>query len=199
MQGNVGRQEIADAFAAWSLARTTGGGGGSPQAIFYQLDTDTTDLNVSNLTDSKDWNVLRHLIPPAKHYGFDILLVHATIYISGEIEVEHAYKDYGETYDEADYTWDDAKEVYISAKTQWAVTTLGGQPLAFQQNQVTAALDAKLRGHTNPNYPVFNYYFDIDSYKDDDFDIYDSSHSVGCFFVIRTDGIRNLTDSFSCN
>ncbi|KAF6760465.1 hypothetical protein DFP72DRAFT_73248 [Ephemerocybe angulata] len=121
------RPEIATVFAAWrsSLSAGVKVNDSIPDHIIYQLDgTYANGVDAIGITHPKDKLVLGHFAPPAKHFGFEILLAHVTFTESSSWEHYRDYKEYDEEYDVDDYEVGDHGE--ISLDVECLLTALDG-------------------------------------------------------------------------
>jgi len=168
-------QEIADAFSAWSLllnnenkAKATATDVG-PDFIFYHLnEVYTSSDTASDLADPEDRAVLSHLSPPAKYYGFKILLAHVQIHTSRQWEESHAYKDYdyAEVYEAEDFNLLEGNDD-VEIETEWEVTDLWGRKINCDDMEAIKELDREImkRQVSSP----FNCHIDL--YDDEDMDL----------------------------
>ncbi|KAF6760433.1 hypothetical protein DFP72DRAFT_882180 [Ephemerocybe angulata] len=132
------RPQIATAFAAWAkhqARRIVLDSAPTGHVLFHLNETyrtkdtlSTEVVDVGSITDADDKLILGYLAPPAKYFGFRILLAHAVIPGTATFRVarKHGPVD-GRMYKVEDYNLDSWGESESEFVVEWTLTGLDGQ------------------------------------------------------------------------
>ncbi|KAF5339637.1 hypothetical protein D9611_011405 [Ephemerocybe angulata] len=132
------RPQIATAFAAWAkhqARRIVLDSAPTGHVLFHLNETyrtkdtlSTEVVDVGSITDADDKLILGYLAPPAKYFGFRILLAHAVIPGTATFRVarKHGLVD-GRMYKVEDYNLDSWGESESEFVVEWTLTGLDGQ------------------------------------------------------------------------
>lgn len=165
------RKEISTAFAGWYHGLAAGAKTISlpVRYVFYHLDGSyRSGDSVNAFTNPKDKLVLGYLAPPAKHYGFKILLAHASITQESETWLEQLPHNGAHVeYDANEYEMEDHGE--IRTAISWTLTGLDGQRI--NHNELRDELDYQLRGEGW----FLNGHLDLHDFADREVDVVESS------------------------
>ncbi|KAJ3541809.1 hypothetical protein NMY22_g3746 [Coprinellus aureogranulatus] len=144
-KGDTGQfnEAISKAFAAWRLASEQDNPNPPPKYILYQLNGDLSEerLSVAHITHTEDKRILAALAPPAKHYGFLVLLARASIYLKATARV---YGSDDELYTPDDLSLDDVE--HESTEVAWKFASLDGSTIEGNRSMEDSLYDGIERG-----------------------------------------------------
>jgi hypothetical protein len=104
---------------------------GVPSHILYQVDGNYRQGLGGGSVDwvMRDRLVLSHLAPPARHYGFNILLAHAKIHLTWHLGRQcDGFNGYPEK--------DNMSQYALEIGTSWKFTDLGGQEVELKDDRI---------------------------------------------------------------